>query len=1030
MADRYWVGGTGTWNTSSTTNWSASSGGATGASVPTSVDDVIFDVNSNVGTGTFTVTIPSTTTVTCRNFTTGAGLGALDAVMTLAFAASTSQLNVAGSIATPATNFIKTGTGALVFTATTTGQTVSFQGTLAGWNSISFNGIGGGWTLQTAISSSSWTLTAGSLDTNGQTLTQSGSTGSFNISGTGVRSLALGASTIILQSITSGWNAAPTTNLTFSAGTSTLQISPGSWSSPNFDGGSLTYNNLTLTYPGSGANDLPGLAMTGNNTFNNFTVTVAISNGLYALSLAGNLTVTGTWTTNTNIIRRFYMYSSVTGTARTVSVAAVSGLANVDFEDITVTGAVAPVSGTALGNVGGNTGITFDAPKTVYWNLAGTQPWTATGWALLSGGSPALANFPLAQDTAVIDNASAGTSLVFGSNSDYFLGSFDASARTTSFTLGTSNNAALSITGNWTNGTGLIYSGGVTVTLDFKGRNTTKTLTTAGVAMTCDIQVSGLAGLQLAGPMTLTGGLLRLTQGSFVSNNNAMSMTSFSSSATTVRTLDLGSSVVDLTSTGTVWTCSTSTNLTLNAANATIRLTSNLTAQRNVDFGNTALAYGTIEIGGSATSITLFDTGSSAAITIGNITSTKTVAHTILVGGLGAQTWQAFGVTGTAGAVVTMASDSPGSQETVTWAGGRLNLDYMNITDIGFTYTLGAANPYLVYAGANSVNGGNTAGIVFINGAAQTAYRLTTGTSWTVPVDWNSSNNIIHMIGAGGGGANAAVSGNNRAAGGAGGGGGYRVLSNQTLTPSSSIPYTIGTSFANASGGNTTFNTTNIAGGGGVGTATTTPSSSGGAGGTGTFAGGAGGAGAFGTAALTGYGTGGGGGAGGPLGVGGAGGAGASGTTSITGGGGGGNGGGSAGGAGVPNAVVGGSGGNNASGTGGGVGAGTPGTLGGGGAGGAGVGNSGSGGSGLDILDTIGGSGGRGGKAGSLSSTTNTGLYGGGGMGGTVTIAGSSTGPGAGSQGVIFIVYTFGAAPASTPVILSGVTIEGGVTIV
>lgn len=49
MANRYWVGGTGTWNSSNTTNWSATSGGAGGASVPTSVDDVFFDGNSGTG---------------------------------------------------------------------------------------------------------------------------------------------------------------------------------------------------------------------------------------------------------------------------------------------------------------------------------------------------------------------------------------------------------------------------------------------------------------------------------------------------------------------------------------------------------------------------------------------------------------------------------------------------------------------------------------------------------------------------------------------------------------------------------------------------------------------------------------------------------------------------------------------------------------------------------------------------------------------------------------------------------------------
>src|ERR1700757_4926824 len=85
-ATRYEVsGGTGNWN--STTNWSTSSGGASGASFPTSSDDVIFDANSgnlsvNVvsaclsfnSTGyTGTLTMSSILTVT-GNITLGAGM--------------------------------------------------------------------------------------------------------------------------------------------------------------------------------------------------------------------------------------------------------------------------------------------------------------------------------------------------------------------------------------------------------------------------------------------------------------------------------------------------------------------------------------------------------------------------------------------------------------------------------------------------------------------------------------------------------------------------------------------------------------------------------------------------------------------------------------------------------------------------------------------------------------------------------------------------------------------------------------------
>ena len=65
MADRYWVGGSGSWN--STSKWSTTSGGASGASVPTSVDNAIFDANSGSGAAHYTVTV--TASSTCANLT-------------------------------------------------------------------------------------------------------------------------------------------------------------------------------------------------------------------------------------------------------------------------------------------------------------------------------------------------------------------------------------------------------------------------------------------------------------------------------------------------------------------------------------------------------------------------------------------------------------------------------------------------------------------------------------------------------------------------------------------------------------------------------------------------------------------------------------------------------------------------------------------------------------------------------------------------------------------------------------------------
>jgi len=77
---------------------------------------------------------------------------------------------------------------------------------------------------------------------------------------------------------------------------------------------------------------------------------------------------------------------------------------------------------------------------------------------------------------------------------------------------------------------------------------------------------------------------------------------------------------------------------------------------------------------------------------------------------------------------------------------------------------------------------------------------LTSGTSWTVPADWNSAANTIEGIGAGGT-AGTLSSG--------GGGGAYARVSNVTLTPGASIPIQIGT--AGAGGvADTIFNTSTM----------------------------------------------------------------------------------------------------------------------------------------------------------------------------------------------------------------------------
>jgi hypothetical protein len=308
---------------------------------------------------------------------------------------------------------------------------------------------------------------------------------------------------------------------------------------------------------------------------------------------------------------------------------------------------------------------------------------------------------------------------------------------------------------------------------------------------------------------------------------------------------------------------------------------------------------------------------------------------------------------------------------------------------------------------------------------AKVIFLTTTSASnqtWTVPSDWNSSNNTVEVIASGGGGATG-----NGNPGSGGGGGGYSKQTNIKLTPGGSATYRLSAGgAADTTGGDAWFNGTTLAGSsvgakGGVKGVTGT-SAAGGAGGeaasgigTTKKSGGTGGA-----TDADGYAGGGGGGGGGPNGAGAAGGnANTDGIiTNRYGGGGGGNGGGSVGANATASAQ--GNGGNNFSGTGGGTGGGGNGSNGGGAAGGNASSpyTGGGGGNGIDWNSTHGsggGGGGAGGETGTLGAGGggDAGNYGAGGGGGAY---GGIDPAGVGAQALIVITYT----PASIIPISNG----------
>jgi hypothetical protein len=105
MANRYWVGGTATWDGTALLKWSTTSGGIGGSAVPTSADDVFFDANS----GASTVTIGAGTAV-CSTLTMTGFTG------TLAFGSNSITVAGTGTIFTGATTYSVTGTALLLCT--------------------------------------------------------------------------------------------------------------------------------------------------------------------------------------------------------------------------------------------------------------------------------------------------------------------------------------------------------------------------------------------------------------------------------------------------------------------------------------------------------------------------------------------------------------------------------------------------------------------------------------------------------------------------------------------------------------------------------------------------------------------------------------------------------------------------------------------------------------------------------------------------------------------------------------------------
>lgn len=248
---RYWVGGTGTWQSGDTSHWSASSGGASGASVPTASDDVYF--NGSSGAGTITIgDVGSGVTCLALNFTGFTGtLSALQGFIKIrgnitfgsgmsfsgtryAFLESDASLTITSNgKSIPFGIYVATGTTTLADDFVTTSSILVGSSTFNAANfNVTVNNVDVPYPYAGTLTmgSGTWTIT-------GSVKAQNGASGVW----------ICGADSTITPN------------------TSTIKLTDTSSTAKKFDGGGKTYNNIWLSGAGTGE-----FQFTGSNTFNDF----------------------------------------------------------------------------------------------------------------------------------------------------------------------------------------------------------------------------------------------------------------------------------------------------------------------------------------------------------------------------------------------------------------------------------------------------------------------------------------------------------------------------------------------------------------------------------------------------------------------------------------------------------------------------------------------------------------------------------------------------------------------------------------
>lgn len=424
----YWVGGSGNWS-DATNHWSTSSGGAGGAgNTPTTTDNVIFDNLSDTGGANFTVTVNAT--ANCANM----DWSAVDVAASVLKMDAGYNINVYGNFTGDASlSFTMDYQYFMIFQATSGTKTITTNGALVGqWN---FNGVGGTWQLQDAVTMNtsapygkSVKLTNGTFDMNNQTITIVSTGGNqyggrFNLSdGTAARAFTMGTGTINYTGDQIGFFCNNLTGLTLSAANGTVNfINAGTYGAATvyMGGAAATWGNIHVS--GRGNTDFEDALVCTNFTFHD--------GGAYIDAMItphGNITASGTVTLTGNSTTNRIWVTSDSTSPRTITAATVSA-DNVDFSYITGAGA-----GDWDLSAGSTTCFTTCSGITPHWGgsdsddlywIGGGNPSTAiwyggtngatimpywVNWSTASGGGAAPRHTPPASTNNAIFDANSG----------------------------------------------------------------------------------------------------------------------------------------------------------------------------------------------------------------------------------------------------------------------------------------------------------------------------------------------------------------------------------------------------------------------------------------------------------------------------------------------------------------------------------------------------------------------------------------------------------------------------------------------